>query len=624
MVEKINFQEIQDVATLLKLDAIKATDTCNSGHCTSCMSIAEVFAVLMFSKAGMKFDPKNIKNKANDVLVVSKGHCAPIYYAAFIRSGMYPYEDLLTLRKFTSDFEGHPTPKLSFVDFATGSLGMGLANSVGVAYSSKYLDNNPNRVFCIVGDAELMEGSNWEAAHFASFYKLDNLVVILDLNKLGQSDFTSLQHDVKTFEGRFREFGFRTICIDGHNVEEVYKAFEDSKEQTGKPTVIIAKTEKGHGHPKTSLVLGLHGKALQMKDVYEDIEKTLVNKNPEFKTYLPEHTFEYKHKSYERKFTYNMKFDRSKKYSNREAFGLGLVEVGKQDEENLVVCLDGDVKNSTFLEYYYKAFPHKFINCYVAEQLMASIAVALDKRNKIPLMSTFCAFFSRCFDQIRVNAISGGNVKYYSSHCGCHIGEDGASQMGLEDIAMFRTVPGMIVLCPSDPISTANCAVLAMNVNSSVYIRTSRNAIDYIYNDDHKFEIGKLNVIRNSDSDVLSLISHGMTIPECLSAQKVLASEGINVRVIDLFSVKPIDKEGLIKNISETNKLAIVVEDHYFEGGAAEAVRSAVCEEGFVVVSYGVKNVPRSGKPSELYDMYELSSKYIVDHVKKALNKLKK
>jgi transketolase len=622
MVDKNSTQNLQDVANILRIHSLKMTDESNSGHPTSCASMAELISVLFFHPSGMHFNPKDPRNPANDVFVLSKGHASPIYYAAWAEAGTFPKEDLLNLRKVTSDLEGHPTPRLNFCDFATGSLGQGLANTVGCAYSSKYFDSNPNKYFCIIGDGEAAEGSIWEAANFAGIYKLDNLIAILDCNRLGQSDVTAFAHETSVYESRFKSFGFNVIVVDGHNIQEIIDAYTTARNHTGTPTCIVAKTFKGKGFEGIEDKLNFHGKPMKSKVLIENLEKILVNKNPEFTVTLPTNKFTYDGCSKEQRYNLSLNYENNKKYSTREGFGFAFKKLGELDgKRTYVVGLDGDVKNSTFTEPFYKEFPHKFVNCFIAEQLMVSVSAGVGKRNKIPFCSTFSTFFTRAFDQIRMGAISQDNVKYIGTHSGCHIGEDGPSQMGLEDLALFRSVPGMVVLAPTDVVSAERATQIAANHYGSVFVRLGRNTHDILYKTDEVFEIGKSKVLLKSDSDVISVISYGPPIYESLKAAEVLKKDGINVRIIDLFSIKPIDVEGLSKNISETNNTAFVIEDHYYEGGAGEAVCSNLSEFGFKIHRHAVDRVPRSGKPEELYDLFGLSAEKIVDHLRKILKK---
>jgi transketolase len=474
------------------------------------------------------------------------------------------------LRKITSDLEGHPTPRLSFCDVATGSLGQGLGFTCGSAYVSKYFDKISNRFFCLLGDGECAEGSVWEAASFASFYKLDNLIAIVDVNRLGQSAPTMIQHDMNIYEKRFSGFGFHTIVIDGHNVEEIIKAFEEARNIKDQPTAIIAKTLKGKFFVNDiEDKMNWHGKPITPKSQsVKDHLKSLMN-NPEITltTTPAEHDFKFEEDVSQVKYKIQSSYDKTKQVSTREAYGQALKKLGEQDKHNHIWALDCDVKNSTMAEYYEKAHPEKFINCYIAEQNMVSVALGVSKRNKIPFCSTFSAFYSRAFDQIRMGAISFGNVKFFGSHSGIHIGPDGPSQMALEDLSMFRTIPNSLVFYPSDAVSTEKAVEIAANFNGMVYIKGGRNNHPILYENDEEFGVSTSKVLRKSDKDILTIVSAGAPLFECLKVQENLAKEGINVRVVDVFCVKPIDEKTLINSANETNGLVFVVEDHYPEGG---------------------------------------------------------
>lgn len=623
MVESNSIQNLQDIANVLRVHSLKMTNASKSGHPTSCASIAEIIAVLFFDESGMHFYPTDPRNPANDRFVLSKGHASPIYYAAWAEAGNFPKEDLLNLRKVTSDLEGHPTPRLSFCDFATGSLGQGLANTAGCAYSSKYFDKNPNKHFCIIGDGESMEGSVWEAISFAGLYQLDNLIAIFDVNRLGQSDHTAFEHHTELFKQRLESFGFKALIIDGHDISQVIAAFNEARNTVDKPTAIIAKTFKGKGFTtKVEDKLNFHGKPITDLSIIEDIEKHIVNKTPVFKVTHPTNTFKFTNKAYEKKYELLLNYKINEIQSTRQAFGNALKKLGDIDgkDNNIVIGIDGDVKNSTFSDGLFNAYPDKFINCFIAEQLMVGVGQGACKTNKIPFLATFSTFYTRAFDQIRMGAISQDNVKYVGTHSGVHIGEDGPSQMGLEDIALFRAVPGMTVLVPSDGVSGEKSVEIAANHIGSVFIRTERNTHPVIYSNEEKFEIGKCKVIKKSDSDKITIVSFGATLYESLEAAKLLEQEGIHCRIIDIFSIKPIDKQGLIDNISQTNNLAYVIEDHYYEGALGEAVMSALSCTGAKIHHKAVDKVPRSGKPQELYEMYGLDSKSIYGDIKKILS----
>lgn len=621
MVESTDIQNLQDIANYLRIQSLKMTDVSGSGHPTSCASMAELMAALFFSEQGMHYFPKEPRNPANDRFILSKGHASPIYYACWSEAGTFPQEELWNLRKITSDIEGHPTPRLSFCDFATGSLGQGVANAAGCAYASKYFDKNPNKIFTMIGDGESAEGSVWEAINFAGFYKLDNFIAMFDINRLGQSDVTATNHEVNLFADRLTAFKFKVFVIDGHNLKEIIETFAAARSHTGSPIAIVAKTFKGKGFIDIEDKLNWHGKPIKKEDVIAHIEKQLVNKTPVFKVTNPTSGYKWNACAKDQKYKLDVPYKLGEKVSSRTAFGNALKKLGEIDgkDKTIVVGLDADVKNSTFTEYLYKAFPDKFVNCYIAEQLMVSVSQAMSKTNKIPFCATFGTFFTRAADQIRMGAISMDNVKYVGTHSGVHIGEDGPSQMGLEDIALFRAIPNMTVLLPSDGVSAEKAIEIAANHQGSVFIRTERNAHEVIYSSDEVFEIGKLKVVKKSEKDVITIVSYGATLFESLQAAEVLQKEGINVRVIDLFSCKPVDRDGLIENANQTNKLIYVVEDHYPEGGAGEAVMHALSSTGIRIFHKAVSGVPRSGKPHELYELFGLDSKTIAAEVKKLI-----
>ncbi len=518
----------------------------------------------------MRFHSKDPQNPSNDKFILSKGHAAPIYYAAWAESGNFPTTQLKDLRKVDSDLEGHPTPRLSFCDVATGSLGQGLGFTCGAAYSSKYFDKIPNKYFCLMGDGECAEGSVWEAASFASYYKLDNLIAIVDVNRLGQSDPTQIQHHTDIYAKRFSGFGFHTIEIDGHNVEEIVKAFIEARNVKEQPIAIIAKTMKGkYFTEEIENLMNWHGKPITSKTQKVKAHIQTLIKNADIHLTPVKPTFEHKWKEQVGKASYTLtpSYDKSKQYSTREAYGQALKKLGTMDSNDHIIGLDCDVKNSTFSEYLEKAYPNKFINCFIAEQNMISVALGVARRNKIPFCSTFAAFYTRAFDQIRMGAISFGNVKFFGSHSGTNIGQDGPSQMALEDLSMFRAIPDGLVFYPSDAVSTERAVELAVNYHGLVFIKGGRNNHPVLYENNETFEIGKAKIVRKSEKDVMTVVSAGATLFECLNAAEKLGKEGINIKVVDIFSVKPIDEDLLKKCAEETNGLFFVVEDHYPEGG---------------------------------------------------------
>jgi transketolase len=518
----------------------------------------------------MHYYPKDPHNPANDKFILSKGHAAPIYYAAWAEAGNFPVDDLKNLRKITSDLEGHPTPRLSFCDVATGSLGQGLGFACGAAYSSKYFDNINNRYFCLLGDGECAEGSVWEAAAFASFYKLDNLIAIVDVNRLGQSAPTTLEHHTDVYEKRFSGFGWHTISVDGHNVEEIIKALEIARNIKDKPIAIISKSSKGKFFmDDIEDKLNWHGKPITPKSekVCEHIRNLMKNTNIKLTPSQPNFTYQWKNDVSQAKFMIKPNYDGTKQVSTREAYGYALRKLGEQDKDFNIIALDCDVKNSTMAELYEKEHPEKFVNCYIAEQNMISVALGVSKRNKIPFCSTFGAFYTRAFDQIRMAAISFGNVKFFGSHSGIHIGADGPSQMALEDLGLFRSIPDSLVLYPTDAVSAEKALEIAVNYKGVVYIKGGRSNHPILYKNEEEFSIKQAKILKYSDSDLITIVSGGVPVFECLKLHDLLQKEGINVRIVDIFSIKPIDEEFLKKSINETHGLMFVVEDHYAEGG---------------------------------------------------------
>lgn len=613
--ESAHDSTVQDIAHRLRITSVQMTDASASGHPTSCSSMAELIATVFFHPNGMKFDPHTPRSFANDKFVLSKGHAAPILYAAWSEAGHVKKEDLLNLRKVDCDLEGHPTPRLDFIDVATGSLGQGLNAACGMAYSMKHFEKVNNRVYCLLGDGEMAEGSNWEAMNFASFHKLDNLVAIVDINRLGQSDATSLGHNVDVYEARFTSFGFHSIVVDGHNVTEIADALSTARTIKDKPTAILAKTLKGkYFSEKIENLQPWHGKPLGAEseanikivtDLIKNQESTLKPTPSDSTATEPEH---------KELAVPKIEYNKGSKCATRKAFGEALKALGQASE--LVVGVDADVKNSTMLQGLKDEKPDQFIDCFIAEQNLVGVSIGAGVRGRIPFCSTFATFFTRAFDFIRMGAISQCNVKFVGSHCGVSIGADGPSQMGLEDIAMFRSVPNCVVLYPSDAVSTLHATTLAANHKGMVFIRTGRPDQKVFYEGTETFKIGEGKVAVSSDSDKLTIAGAGVTFEFAVEAAEKLKAEGINVRVIDLFSIKPIDQGLLLKNAAETNNTILTVEDHYIEGGIHEAVCSAVAQEGIKVHALAVREIPRSGSPTELLAKYKIDTAAIVEKVK--------
>ncbi|XP_029579331.1 transketolase [Salmo trutta] len=610
-------QALRNVANRLRINSIKATTAAGSGHPTSCCSVAEIMSVLFFNT--MKYRPEDPRNINNDRFVLSKGHAAPVLYAVWAEAGYLKDSELLNLRKVDSILEGHPVPKQQFVDVATGSLGQGLGAACGMAYTGKYFDKASYNVYCLLGDGEMSEGSVWEAMSFASYYQLDNLVAILDINRLGQSDPAPLQHHVEKYQKRCEAFGWNAIIVDGHSVEELTKVLSQPRHQ---PTAIIAKTIKGKGISAAEDKMGWHGKPLpkeMAEGVMKDIQVRIMNTTKRLYPATPtEDSPPVSLRNVRMPNAPNYKL--GEKIATRKAYGMALAKLGRYNEH--VVALDGDTKNSTFSELFKNEHPERYVECYIAEQNMVSIAVGCATRDRnVVFASTFATFFTRAYDQLRMAAISESNINLCGSHCGVSIGEDGPSQMGLEDIAMFRAIPTATVFYPSDGVSTEKAVELAANTKGVCFIRTSRPENTILYNSNEDFHVGQAKVVYKTNDDHVTVIGAGVTLHEALAAAEMLKKERINIRVIDPFTIKPLDSKTIIEHAKATRGRIVTVEDHYYEGGLGEAVCSAVVNEtGFNVHRMAVAHVPRSGKPTELLKIFGIDRDAIAQAVRKMLS----
>ncbi|HKY04505.1 MAG TPA: transketolase [Blastocatellia bacterium] len=610
-------KSLEAMGNRLRIHSIEATSEAGSGHPTSCMSAADIVAAVFFH--AMRYDVKDPKSAVNDRVVFSKGHAAPLLYAAWAEAGAFPVESLKTLREFSSDLEGHPTPRLSFVEVATGSLGQGLSCGVGMALNSK-LDKIDNKVFVIMGDGEIAEGSVWEAAEIASYYKLDNVIGFIDVNGLGQSQRTMYGHDTEVYRKRFEAFGWHALAIDGHNMAEIVAALDEALSVKDKPVMIVAATNKGQGVSTISDKEGWHGKALKQG---EEVNRALAELEPKSRstgslTLRPPEARQAHYASIDRAPAKNdppaPDYKLGDEHATREVYGAALAKLG--DANELVVALDGDTKNSTYSEKFMKAHPERFFESFIAEQNMVGMAIGLGSMGKIPFASTFAAFLTRAYDQIRMGAVSQANLKLCGSHAGVSIGEDGPSQMALEDLAMMRAIIGSSILYPSDAVSTEHAVRLAAEHAGIVYIRTTRPKTPVIYSADERFDFGLSKVVRQSDDDKLTVVAGGITLVEALGAYEKLKAEGIAIRVVDIFSLKPVDEKTLRECGKETNNLILTVEDHSAAGGIGDAVAGAVSPEGIAVHQLAVGEVPRSGKPQELLAHYRIDRNAIVEKVK--------
>lgn len=605
---------LMNIATRLRIDSVRSTTEAGSGHPSTCCSAAEIMAALFFSE--MRYDPRDPHNEDNDRFVLSKGHAAPILYAAWAEAGIINRDDVLKLRRIDSDLEGHPTPRLPWVDVATGSLGQGLCAGVGIALNARRI-NSEYRTYVLLGDGETAEGSVWEAAEVAAHERLDSLCGITDVNGLGQSMATQWDHDMQAYASRWSAFGWHTIVVDGHDLAAVLDALEEARRTKGRPTMILARTIKGKGISFIAGKGGWHGKPLKKG---EEVEKALAELNAQF---VPEEESAPRPQApakRQRPAPKAAKLDAppyklGDSVATREAYGTAIARLGAADDR--VVALDADVKNSTFSDKFEQQHADRFYQNFIAEQVMIGASMGLAARGAIPFPSTFAAFLTRAYDFIRMAAISGVNIKMAGSHAGVSIGEDGPSQMALEDLAMMRAQPNITVLYPCDAVSTDRLIEKAAYHRGPVYMRTSRPKTPVIYGPDETFEIGGLKVLRQSASDVATVIGAGVTLFEALKAYDELQKQGTSIRVVDLYCLQPIDASSLIRCAQETKGRLITVEDHYAAGGIGDAVASAVAGRGFTVQRLAVAEIPRSGTPEQLLDRYGISAKHIVDAVMK-------
>jgi transketolase len=609
---------LKNIATRLRIDSIRATSEAASGHPTSCCSMADVTAALFFAE--MRFDPKDPHNPDADRFVLSKGHAAPILYAAWAEAGAFPREDLLKLRTIGSDLEGHPTPRLPFVDVATGSLGQGICAAIGSALNARRI-KSPYRTYVLLGDGETAEGSVWEAADVASLDALDSLCGITDVNGLGQSRATMWNHDMEQYARRWRAFGWHAIVIDGHDMTAILDAFAEARATKGQPTMILARTVKGKGVSFVEGKEGWHGKPFKKG---EEMDRAIAELETQFVP-VPadgpagnlaariEKPAPRPHAVETAKPVAPPSYALGDPVATREAYGTAIAKLG--DVDSRIVALDADVKNSTFSDKFEKAHPDRFYENFIAEQVMVGSAMGLAARGAIPFPSTFACFLTRAADFIRMAAISNVNVKLAGSHAGVSIGEDGPSQMALEDLAMFRAEPNYAVVYPCDAVSTERLVAEIAYHPGPAYIRTSRPKTPVIYANGEPFPLGGLKVLRQSADDVATVIGAGVTVFEALAAHDQLKAKGTAIRVIDLYSLAPVDRDGLIAAAKATHGRLITVEDHYPVGGVGDAVAAAVADAGFTVHRLAVREIPRSGKPEELLDRFGISAAHIVDAV---------
>ena len=594
---------LRELGQQFRVDSIRPAAVAKSGHPTSGMSAADLMAVLVANH--LRYDFGDPKNAANDRLIFSKGHASTLYYAILRAVGAISDEELLTYRKFGSMLEGHPTPIIPWVDVATGSLGQGLPIGVGMGLAAKFLDRLPSHVWVLCGDSEMAEGSMWEAFEHASHYELDNLTAIIDVNRLGQRGETMIGWNTGVYVERARAFGWNAIEVDGHEVEEIDRAYKQAEETKGRPTVIVARTIKGKGVKAVEDKDGWHGKPLDDPDAaieelgdIRNIHVDVTKPDPAEPHTFPNNPLELP------------RYELGQEVATRKAYGEALAALGTARGD--VVALDGEVSNSTFAEIFKQAHPDRFFEMYIAEQQLIAAAVGLHARGWNAFGSTFAAFFSRAYDFVRMAAISRVNLRLAGSHAGVSIGEDGPSQMALEDIASLRAIHSSVVLHPCDANQTAKLVAEMADTEGIVFLRTLRPNTPVIYGPDEEFEVGGSKVVRSSENDNVTIVGIGVTVHQALEAAATLDEEGISARVIDAYSVKPIDADTLQAAAEATGRI-ITVEDHFPEGGLGDAVLAALAEkdEHPHVLKLAVREMPRSGKPDELLNAYGIDAEHI-------------
>jgi transketolase len=603
-------KDLESLAKLVRYYCLVSTTAAGSGHPTSSLSATDLMTVLLFG-GHFRYDPQHPGRPNNDRLIFSKGHASPLFYSLWTAAGAISEDELMSLRKFGSPLEGHPTPAFRHTEAATGSLGQGLSVGVGLAMNGQLIDKLPYRTYVLLGDSEMAEGAVWEAMEIAAFYRLGSLTAVLDVNRLGQRGETMYGHDLEVYRKRAAAFGWETIVIDGHHLPQIDTAFGQAKRSIDRPSIIIAKTFKGRGVSFMEDRNGWHGKALK-KDELDLALRELgpVDRSLRGSVAVPEDLLPERRPAGT---AAPVAYPPDKPVATRHAYGTALARISPQHPD--IVALDGEVSNSTYAEIFKAAHPERFFEMFVAEQNMVGTALGLSLRGKVPFVSSFAAFLTRAADQVRMSRYSNGNIKFCGSHAGVSIGEDGSSQMGLEDISLFRAILGSVVLYPSDAVSTEKLVEEMAKHQGISYLRTTRTATPILYRNDEAFWIGGSKILRSSRKDRATVVAAGITLHEALKAYEALKKEGILIRVIDLYSVKPVDVATLRGAAKATGRI-ITVEDHYAEGGIADAVRTALSPDPVPVHSLAVRAMPVSGKPDELLDYEGISRQAIVEAVK--------
>lgn len=606
-------EKLEKLAGLIRYYILISTTEAGSGHPTSSLSAVELMVGLLFGGI-FRFDLDRPDLPNNDRLIFSKGHASPLFYALYAAAGRLSENDIKTLRRFGSSLEGHLTKAFPYTEVATGSLGQGLSIGLGIALSAKYLDRLSFKTYVLLGDSEMSEGSQWESIQLAAYYELNNLIGIIDVNRLGQRGETMYGRDVEAYRRRIGAFGWETIVIDGHSLAEVIAAYKQANQVKDRPVMIIAKTVKGKGVSFLEDREGWHGKALNTDQLAEALrELGEIDLLVRGRTAIPE---DLRPQILTPSELSPINYQPGREIATRKAYGQALTRIYSQYPD--IVVLDAEVSNSTFTSTFQEKYPGRFFEMFIAEQNMVGAALGLASRGKIPFVSTFAAFFTRSFDQIRMGQYSLANIKFAGSHAGVSIGEDGPSQMGLEDIALFRTLFNCAVIYPADAIATEKLVEEAARFPGMVYMRLTRNETPVIYQMAEEFIIGGSKVLKSDRDDLITIVAAGVTLFEALAAYESLKREGIFIRVIDLYSLKPVDEKTLKKAAQET-RAVITVEDHFAAGGLGEAVLSALATEAAAVHILAVRKMPKSGKSSELLDFEGISQRAIIAKVKEVI-----
>ena len=605
----MNNQQLQNIANVLRRDVLKMTTASGNGHPTSCLSSAEIMSVLFFSE--MSYDVKNPFNPDNDEFILSKGHASPILYSALYRAGCIK-SNLMDLRTLESPLEGHPIlNSLKWIKVATGSLGQGLSVGVGFSLAGK-LQNRKFRTYVLLGDSEVSEGSVYEAFEIAGHYKLNNLIAVIDVNRLGQTGETMLGHNLEEYKRRFAGFGWRVFTIDGHNVKQIIKTFGKARKST-KPTLILAKTFKGKGVSFLENKEGWHGKALKKDELEKALKEISSPTLPKINIKKPN---KISAKGQKRTKTKMILYSPRLEIATREAYGNSISLLAKSDSS--VMVLDAEVSNSTFSERVKKLTPKQFIESYIAEQNMVGMALGLSVKGFNVFASSFSAFLSRAHDQIRMAAVSSPRtLTLCGSHSGVSIGSDGVSQMGLEDIALFRSLPESIILYPSDAVSCEKLTALAYKTKGLKYIRTTRPKTKVIYKNNENFEIGDFKILKQNKKDKCVIAGAGITTHEALKSHEELKKNGFNTAITDIYSIKPFNAKKFENFVKKHGSKLIIVEDHYAEGGIGEMLAEVLENSGIKIKHLAVREIPHSGTKEQLLEKYGIDWKTIVKEVRK-------